>query len=90
MVLLTKNTGMDGVVLTNHYDKSYVINNDKYEFAKSMRLQFMKATCKHPIEWDKRLFNCEKIEKDYNNYLPKEYLNSSEHQEILNRIIVNN
>ena len=33
MVVLTKNTGMDGVVLTNHYDKSYLINGDAKEFA---------------------------------------------------------
>ena len=34
MVLLTKNSGMDGVILTNHYDKSYLIENDANEFAK--------------------------------------------------------
>ena len=28
----------------------------------------------------------EKIEKDYNTYLPKEYLNSKEHQDVLNSI----
>ncbi len=33
MVLLTKNSGMDGVILTNHYDKSYLINNDEKELA---------------------------------------------------------
>lgn len=33
MVLLTKNSGMDGVILTNHYDKSYLIDNDAIEFA---------------------------------------------------------
>ena len=35
MVLLTKNTGMDGVILTNHYDKNYLLNeNDIDGFAK--------------------------------------------------------
>ena len=33
MVILTKDKGLDGIVLTNHYDKSYLINNDKNEFA---------------------------------------------------------
>ena len=33
MVMLTKNIGLDGIVLTNHYDKSYLIDNDKDEFA---------------------------------------------------------
>lgn len=30
---VTKNIGIEGIVLTNHYDKSYVINNDAYGFA---------------------------------------------------------
>lgn len=34
MVLLTKNSGMDGIILTNHYDKNYLINDDANEFAK--------------------------------------------------------
>ena len=34
MVLLTKNSGMDGIILTNHYDKNYLINDDSNEFAK--------------------------------------------------------
>ena len=47
-----------------------------------MRLQFMKATCKHPIEWDKRLFNCEKIEKDY-----REITNAVLNESIKNKLI---
>ena len=42
----------------------------------------MKATCKHPIEWDKRLFNCEKIEKDY-----REITNAVLNESIKNKLI---
>ena len=35
MVLVTKNAGMDGVILTNHYDKNYLVDeNDVDNFAK--------------------------------------------------------
>ena len=34
MVLVTKNAGMDGIILTNHYDKNYLLNeNDIDGFA---------------------------------------------------------
>lgn len=32
-LIITKERGMDGFVLTNHYDKSYLINDDKLEYA---------------------------------------------------------
>lgn len=32
-MIVTKENGMDGFVLTNHYDKSYLINGDKLEYA---------------------------------------------------------
>lgn len=32
-LLVAKEFGMDGFVLTNHYDKSYLINDDKIEYA---------------------------------------------------------
>lgn len=34
MVLVVKEKGMDGIILTNHYDKSYVIENDIIGLAK--------------------------------------------------------
>jgi murein DD-endopeptidase MepM/ murein hydrolase activator NlpD len=71
-----------GSYLVDEYLKGIYGSNDKYEFAKSMRLQFMKATCKHPIEWDKRLFNCEKIEKDY-----REITNAVLNESIKNKLI---
>ena len=71
-----------GTYLVDEYLKGIYGSNDKYEFAKSMRLQFMKATCKHPIEWDKRLFNCEKIEKDY-----REITNAVLNESIKNKLI---
>ncbi len=33
MILVTPKAGMDGVILTNHYDKSYLIDNDEKELA---------------------------------------------------------
>ena len=30
-LLVTKERGMDGFILTNHYDKSYLIDDDKYQ-----------------------------------------------------------
>lgn len=33
-MIATKQNGMDGFILTNHYDKSYLINGDKLEYAK--------------------------------------------------------
>ena len=33
-LLVAKENGMDGFVLTNHYDRSYLINDDKIEYAK--------------------------------------------------------
>ena len=30
---VAKQFGMDGFVLTNHYDKSYLINDDQIEYA---------------------------------------------------------
>lgn len=71
-----------GSYLVDEYLKGIYGSNDKYEFAKSMRLQFMKATCKHPIEWDKRLFNCDKIEKDY-----REITNAVLNESIKNKLI---
>ena len=71
-----------GSYLVDEYLKGIYGSNDKYEFAKSIRLQFMKATCKHPIEWDKRLFNCEKIEKDY-----REITNAVLNESIKNKLI---
>lgn len=32
-LLVTKERGMDGFILTNHYDKSYLIDDDKLEYA---------------------------------------------------------
>ena len=32
-LIVAKEFGMDGFVLTNHYDKSYLINDDKIEYA---------------------------------------------------------
>ena len=32
-LVVAKEFGMDGLVLTNHYDKSYLINDDKIEYA---------------------------------------------------------
>lgn len=33
-LIISKEVGIDGLVLTNHYDKKYLINDDKLEFAK--------------------------------------------------------
>lgn len=32
-LIVARENGMDGFVLTNHYDKSYLVNNDKLEYA---------------------------------------------------------
>ena len=29
MVLVAKNAGMDGIILTNHYDKNYLLNENE-------------------------------------------------------------
>ena len=49
----------------DEYLKGIFGSNEKYEFAKKMRDQFQKAVCRHPLEWDKTLFNCKKIEDSY-------------------------
>ena len=33
ILLVAKENGMDGIILTNHYDRSYLINDDKLEYA---------------------------------------------------------
>ncbi len=40
VLLVAKENGMDGIVLTNHYDRSYLINDDKIEYAKRYIAEF--------------------------------------------------
>ena len=54
-----------GSQILDEYLKGIFGSNEKYEFAKKMRDQFQKAMCRHPLEWDKTLFNCKKIEDSY-------------------------
>ena len=54
-----------GSQIVDEYLKGIFGSNEKYEFAKKMRDQFQKAVCRHPLEWDKTLFNCKKIEDSY-------------------------
>ena len=54
-----------GAKILDEYLKGIFGSNEKYEFAKKMRDQFQKAVCRHPLEWDKTLFNCKKIEDSY-------------------------
>jgi len=54
-----------GSQILDEYLKGIFGSNEKYEFAKKMREQFQKAVCRHPLEWDKTLFNCKKIEDSY-------------------------
>ena len=54
-----------GSQIVDEYLKGIFGSNEKYEFAKKMRDQFQKAVCRHPLEWDKALFNCKKIEDSY-------------------------
>ena len=54
-----------GSQIVDEYLKGIFGSNEKYEFAKKMRDQFQKAVCRHPLEWDKVLFNCKKIEDSY-------------------------
>ena len=54
-----------GSQIVDEYLKGIFGSNEKYEFAQKMRAQFQKAVCRHPLEWDKTLFNCKKIEDSY-------------------------
>ena len=54
-----------GSQIVDEYLKGIFGSNEKYEFTKKMRDQFQKAVCRHPLEWDKTLFNCKKIEDSY-------------------------
>ena len=54
-----------GSQIVDEYLKGIFGSNEKYEFAQKMRDQFQKAVCRHPLEWDKTLFNCKKIEDSY-------------------------
>lgn len=71
-----------GSYLVDEYLKGIFGNSNKYEFAKSMRTEFRKAMCQHPLEWDKRLFNCDKIESDY-----RDVTNKNLHASIKNKLI---
>lgn len=81
-----------GSKILNEYLKGIFGSNDKYEFAKTVRNQFQKAVCQHPLEWDKTLFNCDKIEQSYlevtntvlKEHIKQKLINESEKSDVWN------
>ena len=79
-----------GSQIVDEYLKGIFGSNEKYEFAKKMRDQFQKAVCRHPLEWDKTLFNCKKIEDSYfdiththlREHVKRKLVNESEQSDI--------
>ena len=79
-----------GSQIMDEYLKGIFGSNEKYEFAKKMRAQFQKAVCRHPLEWDKTLFNCKKIEDSYfgiththlREHVKRKLVKESEHSDI--------
>lgn len=55
-----------GDTIKNEYlNRIFGSEEEKYQFALSLRKQFRRAVCVHPLEWDKSLYDCTKIEDSY-------------------------